>query len=175
MKTPLTTLLLAVIAAYSFAPVALAPEAQAAPKDTYPIAVSIPDVALGSPVVPMGVTAEGDLDVPAGTTNDVGWYAKGVVPGQVGSAVMDAHVFAAFSRLHEVETGDDIYVVMDDGTTRHFIVHKTKVHKLEDLSPNELYNKKDARYLHLITCAGELTEDKSTYTHRLVVYATLAS
>jgi len=139
-----------------------------------PVRLSIPAIELNNPVVPMGIDKNGDLDVPAGDTKDIGWYAKGVVPGTIGSAVMDAHVFAAFSRLHEVKEGDDIYVVMADGSRLRFVVERAKVYKLEDLSPDELYNRKDGRYLHLITCAGELTDDNSTYTHRLVVYAKLA-
>lgn len=173
MKNTLMAILCAAGIAYSFAPVVLAPEARAASHTTYPIALTIPHIGLGSRVLTMGLTAQGDLDVPAGTTQNVGWYANGTVPGDIGSAVMDAHVFAAFSQLHTVVAGDDIYVSMDDGTTRHFIVQKTKLFNLSELSPNELYNQKDGRYLHLITCAGQLTADRTTYTQRLVVYATL--
>ncbi len=139
-----------------------------------PVRLSIPAIELNNPIVPMGIDKKGDLDVPSGDTNNVGWYAKGTMPGSVGSAVMDAHVFAAFSRLHEVGAGDDIYVVMADGSRLRFVVERTQVYRLEDLSSNELFNARGGRYLHLITCAGELTDDKSTYTHRLVVYAALA-
>lgn len=173
MKKALTTATLTLLITYSFAPVALAPVASAARGNSTPSALAIPAIGLGSPIVPMGLTKAGDLDVPSGTTNNVGWYAKGTVPGETGSAVLDAHVYAAFANLHKVTKGDTIYVVMKDGTTREFKVTKTKVFKLSDLSSEELFNQDDGRYLHLITCAGELTADHSTYTHRLVVYATL--
>ncbi len=173
MKKALTTALLSLIIAYSFAPVALAPEASAARTSQTPAALAIPSIGLGSPIVPMGLTQEGDLDVPDGTTNNVGWYAKGTVPGEMGSAVLDAHVYAAFSNLDEVRKGDIIYIAMKDGATREFKVTGSKVFKLSELSSEELFNQKGGRYLHLITCAGELTPDKSTYTHRLVVYAEL--
>lgn len=176
MKKSLTTILTAItlISTYSFAPAAQAPLAQAATKSSYPTALAIPDIALGSPIVKMGLTKEGNLDVPSGTTNNVGWYASGTVPGEKGAAVLDAHVFAAFSRLHEVAQGDDIYVSMSDGTTRRFAVTRTKVYELSELTSKELFEEKGGKFLHLITCAGELTPDRSTYTHRLVVYATLA-
>jgi LPXTG-site transpeptidase (sortase) family protein len=151
----------------------LVPVAEAAAKQTAPVRLSIPAITLDDAVVPMGVLANGDLDVPSGTTQDVGWYARGVVPGERGSAVMDAHVFAAFSNLNQVQKGDDLYVGMADGTTRHFVVTKTRTYKLADLSPQELFEDHSGRYLRLITCAGQLTPDHSTYTHRLVVYATL--
>jgi LPXTG-site transpeptidase (sortase) family protein len=139
-----------------------------------PVRLSIPSIELNNSVIPMGINTKGELDVPSGSTHNIGWYAKGVVPGEIGSAVMDAHVFAAFSKLHEVKAGDDIYVVMNDGSRAHFIVSSTKVYELKDLSSNELFKRQGGRYLHLITCAGQETEDGSTYTHRLVVYAELA-
>lgn len=175
MKIKLTPFLLALILtiSYSFAPLALAPTAAAASPLSEPAALAIPAIGLGSPVIPMGLTKEGDLDVPDGATNNVGWYQKGVVPGQQGAAVLDAHVYAAFKNLDQLEAGQDIYVAMQDGTSLHFKVTGARVYKLSELSPQELFNKKGGRYLHLITCAGALTPDRSTYTHRLVVYAEL--
>lgn len=173
------TILTAIITvtAYSFSGTALAPlalqEAQAASSPTQPVMLSIPAIELHTQVVPMGIDKLGNLDVPSGDTNHVGWYAKGPLPGERGAAVMDAHVFAAFERLNEVEIGDKITVIMDDGSRKHFKVKKTTVYKLEDLSSKELFTRTDGRYLHLITCAGELTPDRSTYSHRLVVYAEL--
>jgi hypothetical protein len=37
---------------------------------------------------------------------------------------------------------------------------------------DQIFNRNDAARLNLITCHGQLTADRSTYTHRLVVYAT---
>jgi LPXTG-site transpeptidase (sortase) family protein len=138
-----------------------------------PVRISIPSIALNDKVVPVGVNSLGDMDVPSGSTDDIGWYAKGTVPGDIGSAVMDAHVFAALARLDEVKKGDTINVSMADGSTRRFVVTRTQVYKVGDLSPAELFSAKGGRYLHLITCAGALTPDRTSYTHRLVVYATL--
>jgi LPXTG-site transpeptidase (sortase) family protein len=137
-----------------------------------PVRLAIPSIKLTSAIMPMGVLSNGELDVPSGKTNNVGWYAKGTVPGEAGSAVLDAHVFAAFSKLDDVKVGDHIQVGMSDGTTRTFAVTKTKVYKLASLSSQELFGD-GGKYIHLITCAGSLTPNHSTYTHRLVVYAEL--
>lgn len=165
------------VSAYSFSGTALAPlapqEAQAASALAAPVLLSIPSIGLASPVVPMGLDSKGRLDVPSGNTNNVGWYAKGVVPGNLGSAVMDAHVFAAFKRLNQTAPGDRIDVVMQDGSRKRFIVTATKTWALGDLSPDELFNKTGGAYLHLITCAGRWDASRSDYTHRLIVYATL--
>jgi LPXTG-site transpeptidase (sortase) family protein len=114
------------------------------------------------------------MDVPSGSTSDVGWYAGGTVPGDAGSAVMDAHVFAAFARLSEVKEGDSIYVRMADGTAKRFVVTRAQVYKTGELAPEELFSRAGGRFLHLITCAGEPAPDRASYTHRLVVYAALA-
>lgn len=158
------------------APVASAPIATARPRtraDMIPVSVSIPSIALNDPVEQVGVLKNGEMAVPSGSSNDVGWYAAGTIPGQRGSAVFDAHVFAALSNLHGVSVGDDIYVTDADGTVLHFKVQTTEVFKLQDLSANYLFSRSDSKRLTLITCAGQLTPDHSTYTHRLVVSAVL--
>lgn len=141
--------------------------------DRRPIRLIIPSIGLDAPVKDVGVNEIGEMDVPDGSSNQVGWYASGTVPGDVGSAVMDAHVFAAFAKLRYVKTGSDIYVIMKSGKKRHFIVRESLVYRLGQLSPDLLFNRTDARRLNLITCAGSPTVDGSTYDHRLVVYATL--
>ncbi len=138
-----------------------------------PVRVIAPSIGLDAPIQNMGLNAKGELDVPDGSTGYVGWYRDGVVPGFVGSAVFDAHVFAAFQDLRHVPVGGDIYVVTAAGRTLHFVVQDSLVYKLGDLSPHTLFGTRDAKRLNLITCAGQPTSDGSTYTHRLVVFATM--
>lgn len=159
----------------SFPSAANKPQAAARSRaDMTPVNVSIPSIGLNDAVQKMGILKNGELAVPSGNTQNVGWYAAGTVPGQVGSAVFDAHVFAALKNLRNVSVGDSIYVTDADGTVLRFVVETTKVFKLGDLSANYLFNRADARRLTLITCAGQLTPDHSTYTERLVVSAVLA-
>jgi sortase (surface protein transpeptidase) len=139
-----------------------------------PVRLSIPAVGITAPIVPVGVNAKGEMAVPNGSTNNVGWYAAGVTPGNPGAAVLDAHVFAAFSKLHNVSIGDSVYVKTESGQTLRFIVTATRTSLLSDLTPGMLFEETDARHLNLITCAGKLTPDHSTYDHRLIVYTTLA-
>ena len=65
------------------------------------IPVHIRDVAIGldASIVGVGLNEKGEMAVPSGESNNVGWYESGTVPGNYGSAVFDAHVFAAFSQL----------------------------------------------------------------------------
>jgi LPXTG-site transpeptidase (sortase) family protein len=121
----------------------------------------------------MGTDQTGALEVPDGDTNNVGWYKRGTIPGNVGSAVFDAHVYAAFENLDDLEEGDKIYVITDKNELLRFSVEDAKTFKLSSLSSKTLFGNQGERGLNLITCAGKLTKDKSTYDHRLVVFTTL--
>ena len=138
-----------------------------------PVRVIIPSIKLDTSIVSVGLNAKGEMDVPSGKTKNVGWYEDGTVPGELGSAVLDAHVFAAFARLRELKEGADVYVVENNGNKLHFKVTFRKVYPLADVPLKRLFLTKDAKMLNLITCAGSLTRNRSTYDHRLIVYTTL--
>lgn len=139
---------------------------------TPPTGLIIPSIDLDSPVIPVGVNEKGEMDVPSGKTNKVGWYKGGVLPGERGSAVLDAHVYAAFSRLNELTPGSDIFV--QEGTeTLHFVVDEVETYALSDVPRKRLFTQADKERLNLITCAGVYSEAAETYSHRLIVYATL--
>jgi LPXTG-site transpeptidase (sortase) family protein len=140
---------------------------------TTPTTLSIPSIKLTTKIIPVGVDSQGDMAVPSGSTNNVGWYDAGTLPGEYGSAVLDAHVFAAFKNLRYAKIGDDIYVTDANGTQRHFTVTDSRVYKLSDVPADLLFNKTGGQYLNLITCAGTYIPSIDTYDHRLIVYAQL--
>ena len=130
----------------------------------------IPSINLDSPIVGLGLNNKGEMDVTSGRTNKVGWYKDGVLPGLTGSAVLDAHVFAAFKNLDKVKPGDDIYVYTSTGQKLHFVADAAKTYALNKLSSTTLFGNRGTKGLNLITCAGSLTADRSTYDHRLIVF-----
>lgn len=140
----------------------------------YPVRLVIPSINLDTNIIGVGVNAKGEMDVPDGSTANVGWYKDGTVPGAMGSAVLDAHVFAAFQSLSRVKDGADLYVVMRSGKELHFVAQEEQYYALADVPLQTLFNRTDAPRLNLITCAGMLTPDHSTYDHRLIVYTALA-
>lgn len=145
---------------------------QAAPAD-YPTWVIAPSIGLFSPMEAMGINNKGELDVPDGKTNNVGWYAGGVVPGNEGTAVLDAHVFAAFKELNKVRPGEYIYMFMSSGKILSFRVTDYNVYNLNNLSPRTLFAPTSKKQMNLITCAGEWVPSLGTYTERLIVTAEL--
>jgi sortase (surface protein transpeptidase) len=140
-------------------------------ESAYPSDLIIPSIHLASPIQAVGTTSEGAMAVPSGATTNVGWYKYGTIPGATGSAVLDAHVFAAFAKLKYLKPGSDIYVLAQDGSMRHFVVIRTQTYANANVPLNLLFNRSDGQYLNLITCAGKLTPDHTTYSARLVVYA----
>lgn len=132
--------------------------------------IVIPKVNLNAPIVPVGINARGEMDVPDGKTNNVGWYKGGTKPGQIGSAVLDAHVYAAFENINRLQPGDDVYITTDRGTKLHFEVEESIIYKLADVPLQRLFNRKDDRRLNLITCSGKFMPSINTYDRRLIVY-----
>src|SRR6185312_1095295 len=143
------------------------------PDKSSPVTLNIPTIKLQDPIIGVGTNSKGEMDVPNGSTDNVGWYKYGTVPGQVGSAVVDAHVFAAFAQLKKAKVGDHLYVTNQSSQTLDFKVEEIDTYKLADVPADKLFNRADEPRLNLITCAGQLTPDHSTYDHRLVIYAVL--
>ncbi len=139
-----------------------------------PKKISIPTIRLRENIVPVGLDKVGKMDVPDGTTQDVGWYKDGITPGDVGAAVLDAHVYAAFAQLRYVKMGDSIYIETASGKKVRFVVVDSRVYTLQELTADMLFVQPDHPELKLITCAGKLTPDKTTYEKRLILTAVLA-
>jgi LPXTG-site transpeptidase (sortase) family protein len=145
----------------------------APPSPDFPTKLMIPSVGIISTVEQVGVNDRGEMDVPSGSTSNVGWYKYGTVPGDTGSAVMDAHVYAAFNNLRYLKVGQEIRVMTQAGKTLRFKVTSSRVYALKDVPADKLFNQNDDAHLNLITCAGKFVNSLNTYDHRLVVYATL--
>jgi sortase A len=156
-------------------PVAEAAEPASFPASSaaFPVGINIPSIKLSSAIVQMGLLKNGELDVPSGKTHHIGWYKDGTMPGEIGSAVMDAHVYAAFKNLKNVRVGDVVTITMSNDTKLNFKITEKKTLPLSKVSKDELFNRDRGRELHLITCAGIFSKKLNTYTHRLLVYAKL--
>jgi sortase (surface protein transpeptidase) len=141
----------------------------------YPVRLIIPAIGLNIPIQQVGVNTKGEMDVPDSRTMNAGWYRDGTIPGRIGSAVLAAHVYAAFSSLRSVPAGSDVYVVTEGNSTLHFTVDEAKTYRLDQLSPQTLFSQNDGQRLNLITCAGRFIPGLGTYDERLVLHARLVS
>ncbi|MGY1679347.1 class F sortase [Geodermatophilus sp. SYSU D01176] len=144
-----------------------------------PVRLVIPRIGVDTPVVPVGLNADGTVTVPpADPAAPAGWYRFGVPPGEPGPAVLLGHVDrhqgpAVFSRLSALESGNDIAVRREDGTTVVFVVESVRTHPKSEFPTEAVYGPTVEPVLRLVTCGGDFDRDRRTYLSNVVVYATL--
>lgn len=130
-----------------------------------PAWVSVPAAAVDQqPIDAQGLTAQGTVDPDQG---EAIWYSGSgrAVPGQVGTAVIAAHMIYydepdVFHDLGEVTEGDIVTVGYVNGTTRDFVVTATQQVSKEGLqtAPAVWGDQHDVARLALITCDDSLGE-----------------
>jgi LPXTG-site transpeptidase (sortase) family protein len=93
------------------------------------VTVAIPAIGVRTPVNPIGLGADGALDVPqpGPHLDQAAWFENSPTPGQPGPSVIEGHVDSVegpsvFFRLGEVKPGDRVLVDRADGRTLTFRV-----------------------------------------------------
>ncbi|PYY32106.1 class F sortase [Curtobacterium sp. MCJR17_055] len=153
------------------------PAAPAARSDATPTRVSIPAIGVDAGLEDLHRGAAGELDPPE-AWDDAGWFSDGIVPGEVGPAVIAGHVdsptsAAVFFRLDELVAGDRIAVAMTDGSTRTFAVDRTERAAKSAFPTSDVYGTTPTPTLRLITCDGTFDTATGHYTDNLIVFADL--
>ncbi|MFE4862399.1 class F sortase [Streptomyces sp. NPDC056670] len=150
------------ISAASSAPAA--PEAAAALPASKPVRVRIPAAGVDAgPVLDLGLAADGTVEVPSvADAGRIGWYDKGVTPGQKGPAVLIGHFDtvegpAVLRNVSKVKVGDAVSVVRADGRTAEFKVRALEQVDKKTFPTQKVYGDTDRPELRIITCGGELT------------------
>lgn len=144
---------------------------------TVPVGLTIPSIDVEAPVIATGVDARtGQMEVP-NNVSDVAWYEFGPRPGEVGSAVLAAHVDLAgqgpgvFFDLRDVEPGDVVVVSFSDGSSTPFRVEARTVYKKDELPVDVIFSRQGPPVLTLVTCGGGFSESSRSYDSNVVVYA----
>lgn len=110
-----------------------------------------------------------------------GWYADGVVPGELGPAIIAGHVDsktgpAIFAQLGRLEPGDEFTVTVgEDGKkprTVGFTVDRLVQAAKDKFPTEEVYRSSPDAQLRLITCSGTYDRVVGSYTDNTVVFAT---
>lgn len=142
-----------------------------------PVRLAIGPVDLDLPVRPVGVAADGQMELPA-SPSVLGWYRFGAYPGpdQPGSAVVAGHLdsrrygLGPLVRLRDVEVGDPVRVVSSDGRVEAYVVTQVQRFDRQGLPP-EIFARTGPNRLRVITCGGEYLPDAGGYQQNLVVTA----
>ena len=134
----------------------------------------IPVINISANIQPLGINLKGEMEVPSNIT-DVGLYKFGVIPGQVGSAVIAGHFNGAnnqegvFFNLDKLKVGDKLSIEDKTGKFITFVVQKKELY--DSGYADNVFNQTDGIHLNLITCDGLWNESKKSYTQRLVIFS----
>ncbi|WP_067029761.1 class F sortase [Streptomyces dysideae] len=145
-----------------------------------PTRLLIPKISVDAPFTDLAIGRSGQLQPPpADDTNLVGWYAKGVSPGETGTSIIAGHVdtatsAAVFANLGKLEKGDRFQVARADGRQATFVVDSAETFDKDDFPNDRVYADTPRALVRLITCAGDYDRAVKDYTANLVVFAHLA-
>lgn len=144
-----------------------------------PVQVIIPAIDVDSPLVNLGLNADGTLEVP----NDyekAGWFTGGNYPGDPTGppGLLAGHVDdytgpAVFFELKSLVAGDEVHIVRADNTVAVFVVTATEQFPKNEFPAEQVYAPVAGSEIVLITCTGEFNENARSYLDNFVVRALL--
>ncbi|MBP0458242.1 class F sortase [Streptomyces montanisoli] len=143
-----------------------------------PVRLEIPSIGVDTPVMRLGLAADGTVQVPPITSHDrAGWYRNSPTPGQVGPSVILAHVTVGaygdgvFRHLAQVHEGDRIVARLEDGKDAVFAARSVRTVAKSRFPTDAVYGDVDRPELRLITCGGPRSGDG--YRDNVIVFADL--
>lgn len=163
-------------------PAGTAPQATIGPflDASAPAGLDIPAIGVHSTnFVDLGIAADGTITVP-GTADEVGFYTGGPTPGQLGPAVLAAHVDSThgpgiFYRLGAVKPGNTVTVTRADGIKTTFVVDKVASYPKDQFPTDAVYRGDFTQSeIRLVTCGGTFDKVKH-YLDNVIVFAHLQS
>lgn len=146
-----------------------------------PVRLELPAIGVVTPLVHLGLTAAGALQVPGPGphADQAGWYRGSPRPGAPGPAVIAGHVDSArngpsvFYRLEQLAPGDLAIVTAEDGVRRRFVVDAVRSFPKDRFPTLLVYGNTALPELRLITCGGPFDARTGHYLDNTVVSAHL--
>lgn len=134
--------------------------------------LSIPSIGVDVDMIPLGLTAEGEHEVPPVEKSEIaGWFEPGPEPGEVGPSIILGHINGGgkpgvFAKLGSVKVGDKI-----NAGGHQFTVYSVKTTPKDAFPAKEVYSETKAPELRLITCGGAFDSGTGHYMNNEIVYA----
>lgn len=146
---------------------------------TAPVRVVVPAQGIDVPVDPVGVAADGQMEIPP-LAERGGWYRFGADPGDAaGTTVVAAHVDSVasggtgpFVRLADVRPGDAVEVALADGSTRTYAVDRVEEFPKSQARWPDVFTRDGPARLALVTCGGTFDTGTRHYRDNVLVIAT---
>jgi len=146
---------------------------------TTAVSIAIPRLELSGPLDELGVADDGELLAPDDPAR-AGWYAGGVVPGDLGPAIVGGHVDSrrgpgVFFALRSLRRDDVVEITRSDGRIARFSVTRVQQVAKEQFPTAAVYGPTARSELRLITCGGRFDRTAHSYTDNVVVEAVAMS
>lgn len=146
-------------------------------REVPPVSLDYPSLGIDMPVVPTGVTEDGQMEIP-GDAATAGWYRHGKAPADaVGHTVIAAHngspdtPVGPLNAIGDSRTGDEIRVADRAGHEYTYRVISVEHVNKNDLNLEPYFSRDAAPRLVLVTCGGEWVPEQNTYSDNVVVIA----
>jgi sortase (surface protein transpeptidase) len=144
-----------------------------------PVRLLIPSIKVDTALMDLGLRPDGTMEVPP-DGKLAGWYTDSPTPGEIGPAVLAAHVDwkgaeGVFFFLSKTKPGDRVVVKREDGSTAAFVVDRVEQYPKDNFPTDAVYGNVDSAQLRLITCGGDFDASAHSYRDNIVVYADLVS
>lgn len=142
-----------------------------------PESIEIPSLDLEAPLMKLGMTKGGDVELPPYEKPKVaGWFKHSAVPGDKGASVIIGHVDtktapAVFYKLRQLRKGETVKVVRSDGNVAKFRVDSIEQVNKDSFPTRKVYIEDG---LKLVTCGGTFDYAKHEYVDNIIVYASKA-
>lgn len=155
-----------------------------------PASIDVPAIGAHSSLVPLGLKADGSLDVPDVKHPQQASYfcvvdidpgkvcSNGVVPGQPGPAVVVGHIDGAkqkgvFYSLPKVKVGDTATITEADGKVLTFSAYRVLNIAKTQFPASVVYGDTVGPELRLISCTGEFIGGQMGYANNIIIFMQL--
>lgn len=146
-----------------------------------PTKIVIPALELHASVHTVGLTADGEIEVPAMERHhEAGWFNRSPTPGELGPSIIVGHVDSrsgpsVFHGLKKLRRGDTIEITRQDGSEAVFVVDSVERFNKRALPNDRVYGDYSSPNLRLITCGGQWVGGNTGYADNVIVFASLLS
>ncbi len=140
-----------------------------------PLYMAIPSIGVDAPVVAVGLTNDGSMDVPK-RAGEIGWFEYSPRPGLRGNSILAGHLDwqgapGVFNKLASAKSGDRVIIRGADGVEHKYDVEWHREFPADGAAPKVVFEPMVAYGLTLITCGGKWNPVSRRYDSRVVVRA----
>ncbi len=145
-----------------------------------PNRIEIPKIHANAPIVPVGTTADRELEIPLNPMT-VGWWHFGAKPGaSTGTAILAGHinyagVTGSLAAIGKLNPGDAVYVFgKQNADAKHevkFRVTGVRTYHKTRLPYQSIFDQKSVGRIAIVTCGGPFDASTGNYLDNIVVFA----